>query len=87
MSYLNVVTAGLAGEKLSRTITGTAEISAGRSTVATGAGAVLGAVSSSAVAAGATAVGATTLAALAGPAVLPVAIAAGAVGLIRSLFD
>ena len=31
--------------------------------------------------------GATTLAAFAAPVVLPVAIAAGAVGLIRSLFD
>ena len=34
--------AGLAGEKLSRTITGTSEVSAGRSAIATGSGAGLG---------------------------------------------
>jgi hypothetical protein len=87
MNHLQVITAGLAGGKLSRSITGTDEVCASRSAVATGAGAFLGAASVGAVAAGATAVGATTLAAFAAPVVLPVAIAAGAVGLIRSLFD
>ncbi|MBH2042708.1 MAG: hypothetical protein I8H87_04040 [Comamonadaceae bacterium] len=87
MSHLQAISAGIAGEKLSRTITGTDEVSAGRSAVATGAGAALGAASVGALAAGATAVGATALATAAAPVLVPVAVVAGAVGLIRSLFD
>jgi len=87
MSLEKAVALGLVGEKLSRTITGTAEVSAGRSAVATGTGAVLGAISTGALTIGATAVGASALAAAAAPLVVPVAVAAGAVSFVRSLFD
>lgn len=87
MNHLQVISAGLTGEKLSRSITGTNEVCAGRSAVATVSGAALGAASVGAVAVGATAVGATALAAAAGPVVVPVAVVAGAVSLIRSWFD
>ena len=50
MTIFQAVTTGLAGEKLSRTITGTSEVSAGRSAVATGTGALLGGVATGAVA-------------------------------------
>lgn len=87
MGIPQAITAGLAGEKLSRTLTGTNEVSAGRSVVATASSAALGAVSVGALSVGAAAVGATALAAAAAPVVVPVAIAASVVGLIRSLFD
>ena len=87
MSHTQAITAGLAGEKLSRVITGSDEVSAGRSAVATVSGAALGAAGVGAVAVGATAVGATALAAAAAPVVVPVAVVAGAVSLVRSWFD
>lgn len=87
MSLPQAVAAGLAGEKLSRVVTGTDEVCASRSAVATGAGALLGGVSAGTIAVGASAVGATALATAAAPIVVPVAVVAGAVGLIRSLFD
>ena len=87
MAIHQAIATGLAGEKLSRTITGTSDVSAGRSVVATGAGALLGATAAGTVAAGATALGVTTLATAAAPVVVPLAIASGAVALIRSLWD
>jgi hypothetical protein len=78
---------GLAGEKLSRTITGTNEVSAGRSAVAAGAGTVLGGVATGAVVTTATTLGLPVLAAAAAPLVVPVAVVSGAVALIRSLWD
>jgi len=87
MTIIQAVAAGLAGEKLSRTITGTSEVSAGRSTVATGAGALLGGAATGAVAVGASAVGFTALATAAAPIAIPVAVVSGAVALIRSLWD
>lgn len=87
MTIVQAVTTGLAGEKLSRTITGTSEVSAGRSAVATGSGALLGGVTTGAVAVGASAVGLTALAAAAAPVAIPVAVVSGLVAGIRSLFD
>lgn len=87
MSLDKAITCGLAGEQLSRTITGTSQVSAGRTAVATGSGALLGGVAAGSVVVGASAVGATALAAAAAPVVVPVAVAAGAVSFIRSLFD
>lgn len=84
MTIAQAVTAGLAGEKLSRTITGTDKVSVGRSVVATGSGALLGGVATGAVTVGASAVGLTTLAA---PAALTVAVVSGLVAGIRSLWD
>jgi hypothetical protein len=87
MSLEKAVTFGLAGEKLSRTITGTSDVSVGRSAVATGAGATLGAIGTGSLVVGATVAGASSLAAIAAPLVVPVAVGAGVVSLIRSLFD
>lgn len=72
------VTAGLAGEKLSRTITGTSEVSAGRSAVAAGSGALLGGVAT---------VGLSSLVAVAAPVVIPVTLASAVVACIRSFWD
>lgn len=87
MAIFQAVTAGLAGEKLSRTITGTTEVSAGRSAVAAGSGALLGGVATGAVAVGASAVGLTALAAAAAPIAVPVALVSGVFAGIRSLWD
>ena len=87
MTIFQAVTAGLAGEKLSRTITGTSDVSAGRSAVATGSGALLGGVATGADTVGASAVGFSALATAAVPVVVPVAVLSGAVALIRSFWD
>ena len=42
MSIPHAIAAGIAGDKLSRTITGTDEVSVGRTAIASGAGAALG---------------------------------------------
>lgn len=85
MTIAQAVTAGLAGEKLSRTLTGTDEVSAGRTAVATGSGVLLGGVATGAVASGAAALGLTALAAA--PAALTVAVGAGVIAGIRSLWE
>jgi hypothetical protein len=79
--------AGLAGEKLSRTMTGTNEVSVGRSAIATGTGAGLGYLAASGAAIGLEAVGLSAVAAVAAPVVMPVVLLAGGVALVRSLFD
>lgn len=87
MSLPQAIALGISGDKLSRTITGTDKVSAGRSAVATGAGAALGAASTGALVVGASSLGATAVAAAAAPLVVPMAVAAGAISLIASLFD
>jgi hypothetical protein len=87
MTIHKAIIAGLAGEKLSREITGTSAVSAGRSMVAAGTGALLGGAATGAVAVGASAVGFTAMAAASAPVVVPVAVVSGAVALIRSLWD
>jgi len=87
MTMIQAVTAGLAGEKLSRAITGTSKVSAGRSAIATGSGALLGGVAAGTVTVAASAVGFTTLAAATAPVTVPLAVASGAVAFIRSLWD
>lgn len=82
MSISKAVSVGLAGNTLSKTITGTSEVSAGRTAVATGSGAALGAATAGAVTFGAAAVGVA-----AAPVVVPLAIAGGIIGGIASLFD
>ncbi len=79
MTIAQAVTAGLAGEKLSRTLTGTDEVSAGRTAVATGSGALLGGVATGAVAVG--------LGVAAAPVVIPVAVVSGVIAGIRSFWD
>lgn len=79
--------AGLAGEKISRTITGTREVSVGRSAVATGIGAGFGYLAATGTAIGLEAVGLTAAATVAAPVVVPVVVLAGGIALLRSLFD
>ena len=86
MTIEKAITAGLAGEKRSRAITGTSEVSAGRSAVATVSGATIAGVTTSAVVVGAEAVGLTVLATAAAPVVVPVALVAGGIAFIASLF-
>ena len=74
--------AGLAGNEISKKITGTSEVSAGRTAVATGAGATCGAVT-----AGAVTIGATTLGIASAPVMVPLAVGGAIVGGIASLFD
>ena len=87
MTIFQAVNAGLTGEKLSRTITGTDEVSVGRTAIASGAGAALGTVSVGTVTVVASTVGATALATAAAPVVVPVAIVAGGIGFLCSLFE
>ena len=87
MTIPQAIAAGLAGDSLSRTITRSSEVSAGRSVVAASTGALLGATASGAVVMGATAVGAGALAAVAAPVVVPVAVLSGAISLLRSFWD
>lgn len=81
------ISAGIAGDKLSRTITGTDEVSFGRSTVAVSAGGMLGAAATGAVTVGAGALGATALATAAAPIVIPVTLASAAIAGLCSLFE
>lgn len=87
MTLPTAIAAGLAGEELSRVVTGTDEVSVGRSAVATASGAVVAGVTTGAIAVGASALGATALAAAAAPAVVPVVVFSATVALIRSLWD
>ena len=82
MTINKCVAAGLAGNELSKTITGTSDVSVGRTVVAVGSGAVLGGA-----AGGAIAVGATALGAAAAPVTVPLAAGAALVAGVRSLFD
>ncbi len=79
MSIEKAVAIGSAGNAISKKITGTSEVSAGRTTVAAGSGAVLGGV-----AAGTVAVVAGVAAA---PVAIPLALAGAAFAGISSLFD
>lgn len=78
MSIEKAVTLGLVGNEMSKKITGTNEVSTGRSSVAVGSGTVLGA----------TATGGLVVAGLvSSPIIVPVAVASGLVAGIASLFD
>ena len=78
MSIHKAVSLGITGNTLSKQITGTSEVSAGRTALATGSGAALGAV-----AAGGLVIGGLATA----PLTVPLAVAAGTVSFIASLFD
>jgi hypothetical protein len=79
MSIEKAVGIGLAGNEISKKITGTDEVSAGRTTVAVGSGAVIGAVAAGTI----TVVGGVAAA----PITVPLAIAGGVIAGIASLFD
>ena len=79
MSVHQAFSLGLAGNEMSKKVTGSSEVSAGRTAVATAAGAALGASAAGAL----VVVGA----AAAAPVTIPLTVAAGAVSFIASLFD
>lgn len=83
MSLHNAIFIGLAGNKASKLLTGSDESSVGRSVVATGAGATIGAVSAGAVTVGAAAAGF----AISAPVVVPLAVAGAVCACVASWFD
>ena len=82
MSIEKVVTIGLAGNEISKKITGTSEVSAGRTAIATGSGATLGAVAAGTITVGAAALGVATA-----PITVPLAVGGAFIAGIASLFD
>ncbi|MEI8209359.1 MAG: hypothetical protein WCG16_09155 [Methylococcales bacterium] len=83
MTIEKALLAGKAGNELSKKITGTSEVSAGRTAVAVGAGALTGSVMGGAIAISVTTVGAT----VAAPVVIPLAVASAVFAGVCSLFD
>lgn len=81
MSVQNALLTGMAGNEISKKITGTSEVSAGRTVVAVGAGAVTGAVASGTLVVGAAIVGFTA------PITVPLTVGSAVVAGIASLFD
>lgn len=82
MSVQNALLTGMAGNEISKKITGTSEVCASRTVVAVGAGAATGAVASGVVVVGAVSLGAVAL-----PIVIPFTIVSAGVAGIASLFD
>lgn len=78
MSVEKAVSLGIAGNEISKKITGTSGVSAGRSAVATAAGATLGASAAGAL---------VVTGFISAPVTVPLAVAAGTVSFIASLFD
>ncbi len=76
------IAVGLAGNTVSKKITGTEEVSAGRTAVAAGSGAALGAVAAGALTIGAAAVGVASA-----PITVPLAVGGAIFAGIASLFD
>lgn len=79
MTLKKAVTIGLAGNELSKSLTGTSEVSAGRTAIATGSGAIIGTLTSSVITLG--------VGAIAAPIALPLAVTGGLAAGIASLFD
>lgn len=79
MSIDKAIELGSAGNTISKKITGTSEVSAGRTFIATGAGATLGGIASGTVAI----IGGAAVA----PIAVPLAVAGGIVAGLFSLFD
>lgn len=82
MSIHKAVSIGVIGNQLSKTITGNDEVSIGRTAVATGSGAAIGAVAGGTVVVGAAALGVATA-----PIAVPLAIGGALCAGIISLFD
>jgi len=78
MSITKAVTLGVLGNEFSKKISGTSEVSAGRSVVATSTGAALGAAASGALVVAGVA---------AAPVVVSLTVATGVVSFVASLFD
>jgi len=82
MTIQKSIIIGIGGNEVSKQITGTSEVSSGRSAVATVAGGTMGAVAGGVLSVGATAAGMA-----AAPVVVPLVVASAAVSFIASLFD
>ena len=82
MSIPQAISIGISGNEISKKITGTSDVSAGRTAVATAAGGIGGAVT-----AGALTVGAAVFGVAAAPVVIPLAVGSAAVSFVASLFD
>lgn len=82
MSIPQAIAIGMTGNEVSKRITGTSEVSAGRTAVATAAGGAIGAV-----AAGTLTVGVAAFGLAAAPVAVPLAVAGAAVSFVASLFD
>lgn len=81
MTIEKAITLGLTGNEISKKITGTDEVSASRTVVATGSGAALGAVAAGAVTVGAAAIGFASA-----PITVPLAVGSAIVAGIASRF-
>jgi hypothetical protein len=79
MNIKNAATLGLAGNEISKTITGSSDISPGRTAIATSTGTILGACASGAVT--------VTLGAVSTPVTIPLAVASGIIAGVASLLD
>ena len=82
MSIEKAVGLGLVGNELSKQITGSSDVSVGRSVVATGCGAAVGAVASGSIVVAGGLVGIA-----AAPVVVPLSASVALVSLVCSLFD
>lgn len=82
MTIHKAITAGITGNEISKKITGSSEVSVGRTVVATGAGAVVGAA-----AAGTLVIGAAAVGIAAAPVTVPLTLASALCAGIASLFD
>lgn len=87
MTLLQAAAVGIATDKMARKITRTNKVSVTRSAVATGSSSLMAGLGTSTVVVGAELAGATAPTAAAAPVIIPVSIAAGAIGLLCSLFE
>ncbi len=78
MSIKEAVSMGVVGNEMSKVITGSSESSIGRSAVATGCGAAVGAAASGAL---------VVAGFVSAPVTVPLAVATAGVSLLASLFD
>ncbi len=79
---MQAINVGLVGNEISKRISGTNEVSVGRTAVAVGSGAAVGAFT-----AGTMTVGAVAFGVASAPIAVPLAIAGGVISGIASLFD
>lgn len=84
---MQAVGLGLTGNEISKKITGTSAVTPGRTLVATGSGALLGAVATETVVIGASVMGFGAFAAAATPIALPLALVSGVFSFVASLCD
>lgn len=87
MDLLKTVQLGNTANTISKVITGTDEVTPGRTVVATGTGALLGTVAVEGVVLTASTLGFTAVAAAAAPIAIPLAVGVAIFAGIRSLFD